>query len=140
MEELLLIVVVVFAIYVYVKLTCKTQLGDPTKKKEVVAAVVAEEVKHESPVEVVSEVVESVEEAAETAPASSLPDNVVRDPKTGELANLPAAYTFAKRWLKEALVEEGLLDKVYKNADLNDEINASIQEAFKKLKGMPKYN
>lgn len=140
MEELLLIALVAFAIYAYVKLTCKTKCCSPANKKEVVTAVVVEEVKHEIPVEVVSDVVESVAEAVETAPASSLPDNVVKDPKTGELANLPAAYSFAKRWLKDALVEEGLLDKVYKNTELNDEINASIKEAFKKLKAMPKYN
>lgn len=72
--------------------------------------------------------------AASTTPADSL-----KNPKTGEIAKIPASYSFAKRWIKDALVEEGLVEKVYKNNELNDETNAKIQSALQQLKAMAKY-
>ncbi|WP_026602138.1 hypothetical protein [Methylomonas sp. 11b] len=63
----------------------------------------------------------------------------LKNPSTGEVAKVPASYAFAKRWIKDALVEEGLLDKVYKNNELDDAANAKIQAALQQLKGMSKY-
>jgi hypothetical protein len=63
----------------------------------------------------------------------------LRDPKTGEIASIPANYRFAKRWIKDALVAEGLLDKVYKNSDLDDTNAAKVKGALDKLKAMSKY-
>jgi hypothetical protein len=74
--------------------------------------------------------------AATTAPASS---DSLKNPKTGEVAKLTANYAFAKRWIKDALVEEGLLDKVYKNNELDSVATAKINEALQKLKAMQKY-
>ena len=71
-------------------------------------------------------------------PASAASDSLT-NPKTGEVAKIPANYSFAKRWIKDALVEEGLLDKVYKNNELNETTQTKIQEALEKLKAMEKY-
>jgi len=73
------------------------------------------------------------------APAPAAPVDSLKNPKTGEVAKIPASYAFAKRWIKDALVEEGLLDKVYKNNELDDAANAKIQAALQQLKGMSKY-
>lgn len=75
--------------------------------------------------------------APATAPASA--EDSLKNPKTGEVAKIPNTYTFAKRWIKDALVEEGLLDKVYKNSELDDAANAKIQLALQQLKAMDKY-
>ncbi|WP_171696526.1 hypothetical protein [Methylomonas sp. ZR1] len=72
-------------------------------------------------------------------PAPAAPVDSLKNPKTGEVAKIPASYAFAKRWIKDALVEEGLLDKVYKNNELDDAANAKIQVALQQLKGMSKY-
>lgn len=63
----------------------------------------------------------------------------LKNPKTGEIVKIPNSYAFAKRWIKDALVEEKLLDKVYKNTELDDATNAKILAAIDKLKQLPKY-
>ncbi|MBD9362122.1 hypothetical protein [Methylomonas fluvii] len=73
------------------------------------------------------------------APTPAAPVDSLKNPKTGEVAKVPASYAFAKRWIKDALVEEGLLDKVYKNNELDNAANAKIQAALQQLKGMSKY-
>ncbi|MGZ4999650.1 MAG: hypothetical protein ACXV7F_05065 [Methylomonas sp.] len=81
--------------------------------------------------------------AAKAAPAkASAPATAVdslKNPKTGEVAKIPTSYSFAKRWIKDALVEEGLLDKVYKNSELDDATNAKIHAALQQLKALDKY-
>lgn len=78
--------------------------------------------------------------AKKAAAASPTPAvDSLKNPSTGEVSKVPASYAFAKRWIKDALVEEGLLDKVYKNNELDDAANAKIQAALQQLKGMSKY-
>jgi hypothetical protein len=77
---------------------------------------------------------------AAPAPAAKTVGETLKNPKTGEVAKVPASYAFAKRWIKDALVEEGLLDKVYKNTELDEAANAKIQDALQKLKALDKYN
>ncbi|MDA1342491.1 MAG: hypothetical protein O2966_01140, partial [Proteobacteria bacterium] len=72
--------------------------------------------------------------AAETAKGTGL-----KDPKTGEVATNYSNYRFTKRWIKEALVTENLVDKVYKNDELNAGIEAKIRAGIAKLEGMKKY-
>lgn len=76
--------------------------------------------------------------APKTKPLSAANDSV-KNPKTGEVAKLTPNYAFAKRWIKEALVEEGLLDKIYKNNELDDDTNAKIQAALQALQALKKY-
>lgn len=63
----------------------------------------------------------------------------LKDPKTGDVVTTYGNYRFTKRWIKEALVAEGLLDKVYAGNELNAEIEAKIKEAIGKLEAMDKY-
>jgi hypothetical protein len=86
---------------------------------------------------------------ASPAPAKVAPAAVVvapeagkrglKDPKTGEVATTYSNYRFTKRWIKEALVAEGLLDKIYKNDELNTAIEANIKTALSKLEAIKKY-
>lgn len=77
--------------------------------------------------------------AADDQPAAAPATDSVKNPKTGEVAKLPGNYAFAKRWIKEALVEEGLLDKIYKNNELDSDTTAKIQAALQELKALKKY-
>jgi hypothetical protein len=63
----------------------------------------------------------------------------LRDPKTGEVATSYSNYRFTKRWIKDALVTEGLIEKVYKNNELEPAIEAAIKDALVKLEAIDKY-
>lgn len=80
---------------------------------------------------------EPVKAAVAEQPAAS--KGGLRDPATGETASIPTNYRFAKRWIKEAMVKEGLLDKVYKNSELDDDVNDKIKTALSQLVEMEKY-
>ncbi|MDD5411085.1 MAG: hypothetical protein PHF31_06675 [Methylobacter sp.] len=72
--------------------------------------------------------------ATATAHAAGL-----KDPKTGEVAKTYSNYRFTKRWIKDALVAEGLLDKVYTTNELDTATEAKIKSAIEQLESMPKY-
>ncbi len=76
------------------------------------------------------------------APAAAEPHKVVnlRDPATGEVSPAPGNYRFAKKWIKEAMVKEGLLNKVYKNSELTEAVNAKVKEAMEKFKKLDRYH
>ncbi len=63
----------------------------------------------------------------------------LRNPETGEVSTVPNGYRFYKRWIKDVMVKEGLVEKVYKNNELDDAANAKIKTALDKLKAMDKY-
>ena len=63
----------------------------------------------------------------------------LKNPNTGEIATSYSNYSFAKRWIKEALVAEGLLEKIYKNNELTPEVTAAIKTAIAQLENMDKY-
>ncbi|WP_027148419.1 hypothetical protein [Methylobacter tundripaludum] len=63
----------------------------------------------------------------------------LKDPKTGDVVTAYNNYRFTKRWIKDALVAEGLLEKVYPASELNAEIDAKIKEAIAKLEAMDQY-
>ncbi len=64
----------------------------------------------------------------------------LRNPKTGEISPAPGNYRFAKKWIKEALVKEGLLNKVYKNSELTETINAKAKDALEHFKKLEQYH
>jgi hypothetical protein len=76
---------------------------------------------------------------SEVTPAADTGKKGIKDPKTGEVATAYNNYRFTKRWIKEALVAEGLLEKVYKNNELDAATEAKIKEAIQKLEAMDKY-
>lgn len=63
----------------------------------------------------------------------------LKDPKTKEVTTAYSNYRFTKRWIKDALVAEGLLDKVYANNELDAATEAKIKRAIGQLESMPKY-
>jgi type IV secretory pathway VirB10-like protein len=73
------------------------------------------------------------------APAAAAQSTGLKNPKTGEVATAYHNYRFTKRWIKDAFVAEGLLDKVYTANELNPEVDAKIKEAIAKLEVMDKY-
>ncbi|WP_374086938.1 hypothetical protein [Methylomicrobium lacus] len=77
--------------------------------------------------------------AAAPKPAEAAAKSGLKNPETGEVTAAFTNYRFAKRWIKEALVAEGLLDKVYKNNELDADTEAKIKDAVAKLEALPKY-
>lgn len=145
MAELFFIATVIFVAYVvYVVLgdkKDKPELSNTEKTSNSVKPVVnIPEQKEISSIETSKkeEMVE-IELPVQNSIDDKTPDDSVKNPKTGEIAKVSTNYPFAKRWIKEALVEEGLLDKIYKNTELNEEVNEKIQLALQALKGMDKY-
>ncbi len=77
--------------------------------------------------------------ATKTTNSTTLEPGTLKNPETGEVSKIASNYRFMKRWIKEALVNEGLLEKIYKNTELDKETIAKINEALEKLKAMAKY-
>ena len=73
------------------------------------------------------------------APKIELRTVIMKNLKTGEEAKVASNYRMVKRWVKEALVEEGLLEKIYKNTELDDANKAKAAEALSIIKAMDKY-
>ena len=149
MAELFFILTVIFVAYVLVVV-----IGDKKNISEAVKTAGTTKVANNQP--------QSAGNIAETAPQAEVPTaedpvNVsaenslqagvtspavegLKNPKTGEFAKIPGNYTFAKRWIKEALVSEGLLEKIYKNNEIDEATSAKIHDALQKLKAMEKYH
>jgi len=83
--------------------------------------------------------VESVKGNKLTAAKIELRTVMMKNPETGEEAKVANNYRMTKRWVKEALVEEGLLDKNYKNKELDDATKIKVAEALSMIKAMDKY-
>ena len=94
--------------------------------------------------------VKAAPKAAKAAPAQSAPAkpaaeaNVkladeLRNPATGEVTSVPANYRFAKKWIKDALVSEKLLDRVYKPNELDDATSRKVKDAIDQLRAIKKY-
>ena len=77
--------------------------------------------------------------AKKTTAVTAAQSTGLKNPKTGEVATAYSNYRFTKRWIKEALVAESLLEKVYTANELNAEVDAKIKEAIAKLEAMDKY-
>ena len=73
------------------------------------------------------------------APKVELRTVTMKNPSTGEEAKVAGNYRMVKRWLKEALVEEGLLGKIYKNNELDEAAKVVVAEALSIIKAMDKY-
>jgi hypothetical protein len=73
------------------------------------------------------------------SPKATVVKKGLKNPSTGEIATSYTNYRFTKRWIKDALVAEGLLEKVYKNNELDAEAEALIKAAIIKLEAIPAY-
>jgi hypothetical protein len=76
---------------------------------------------------------------AKKTPAATTKSPGLKNPTTGEIVTSYGNYRFTKRWIKDALVTEGLLEKVYPANELNDKMDTSIKIALAKLEAMDKY-
>jgi hypothetical protein len=145
MSEALFILTVIFVAYVVYK-TVNEQKETPkspvSKVQSEVPNVVAEQsmpetvVKNEKPAIIKPAI---IKKTTATATAQDTVKKGLRDPKTGEVATSYSNYRFTKRWIKDALVTEGLLEKVYKNNELDTAIEAAIKDALVKLQAIDKY-
>ena len=81
----------------------------------------------------------TIKKTTPTIAARNTAKKGLRDPKTGEVATSYSNYRFTKRWIKDALVTEGLIEKVYKNNELDTAIEAAIKDALVKLEAIDKY-
>ena len=79
-------------------------------------------------------------EAKKAAAEESRGGLLIKDPASGEAGPAPTNYRFAKKWVKEAMVAEGLLDKVYKAAELDEAGTRKVREALEKFRAMKKYH
>ncbi len=108
----------------------------PVAKPEEVAIKVVKEKKPEVSKKTTPANTAKVTKAAVPATAGK---KGLKDPSTGEVATTYSNYRFTKRWIKDALVAEGLLDKVYKNNELDAEVESKIKQAIAKLEEIEKY-
>ncbi len=136
MSEVFFILTTVFVAYVVFSVVNdekkKSQKGTQTKNPVQSTKPATTEEKVTTPTTTVTKM------TAQKKPA--LEQGSIRNPETGEVAKIPNNYRFSKRWIKEVLVKEGLLDKIYKNSELNDEINAKIKQALVDLQAIEKYH
>jgi hypothetical protein len=145
MSEVLFILTVIFVAYVVFK-TVNEQKETPKstvpKAKPEAPKVVSEQpmpetvVKNVKPATIKPAVIKQT--TSKATPQDTFKKGL-RDPKTGEVATSYSNYRFTKRWIKDALVAEGLLEKVYKNNELDAAIEATIKDAIVKLEAMDKY-
>lgn len=149
MAELLFIATTVFVAYVVFSVVSGKKTNPEAVKPITDIKPATPTAKPETPAAVAKPVAQTAAAPAKTktkatpakAPktASATAGDSLKNPKTGEVAKLPGNYAFTKRWIKEALVEEGLLEKIYKNNELDSNNTAKIQEALQQLKAMEKY-
>ncbi len=70
---------------------------------------------------------------------AKIPTGSIRHPETGEMVKLATSYRMTRRWIKEALVTEALLERIYKTNEIDEKVEMKITEALAKLLTMDKY-
>jgi len=148
MAEILFVLLTVYVVYVVQSVVCKKDLKKVVSPPEDKPVVVTEPVKKQQQKTVTekakpvakktivkkSPVVKSKAKAQQKTANSHL-----RNPETGDVDKIASSYRMTKRWIKEALVAEGLLTKIYKTAELDDAAKDKINKALLKLAKMEKY-
>ena len=147
MSEVLFILTTIYVAYVFYKAADfakkEVQVNKPSHVESIMTPSGSIPVNESilMPVEESASVAEAkAEEKEAEVKSTAVSSSNLKDPETGEAAKVTYNYRGLKRWLKEALVAEGLLEKVYSNSELNDETNAKIKVALDAIKLMPKYH
>ena len=145
MSEALFVLTIIFVAYVvYIIVNEQKETPNPTVTKA------KPEVPDVAPIQPITEAVAkkispaiikpaTIKKSTPTIAARNTVKKGLRDPKTGEVATLYGNYRFTKRWIKDALVTEGLIENVYKNNELDTAIEAAIKDALVKLEAIDKY-
>ena len=150
MAEIIFILVTVYGVYVVHSIITskgkkkdtpsavktKVSVATASKKEEIKIAV-----KQEKPVAKKALPAKPKTKAKPKAKAKTKVDSgSLRHPETGEVAKIASSYRMCKRWIKDALVTEGLLEKVYKTNEIDDAAKVKIDKALVKLAKMEKYS
>jgi hypothetical protein len=145
-EVLFIFIVIIVAYIIYVvateqKITAHSPVSQVKPEKPVAA--IKQSIPRSTPKNKKLADVKPVASSASKSESAIAPEDAgkrgLKNPKTGEVATTYSNYRFTKRWIKEALVAEELLDKIYKNDELNAELEAMIKSAVLKLEAIEKY-
>ncbi len=131
MTELLFFVLIIFVGYVIYAMIIEARANAKTSNSVVI------ETPQNIPSDVKTKMVEH--EITDAKQITEPQKQALKNPKTGEIATQYQRYQFAKRWIKEALVEEGLLEKIYKANELTPAIEEKIKAALTQLESNEKY-
>ncbi|MCK5888990.1 MAG: hypothetical protein KAG19_03500 [Methylococcales bacterium] len=159
MVEVFFILIILFGIYIILKIDTETksEKAEPEKsaadsalsKIDVVA--VKEEKKVAKPVVAAKKpkattatkktaTKKVATKKAVTKNLDTMPTGYLRDPKTGDEVKISNTYRMLRRWIKEALVSEGLLDKIYNTSELESAtITQKVYKAVGNLKKIEQY-
>ena len=153
MTELLAVLTAIFVMYaLYEVFATVSQSGDGLKKTVADSRVAAPSAPLKQAAQAPAPAAVAIQAPPEAAAAAATPAKTaepaaeadkhlsLRNPVTGEVSPVPSNYRFAKKWIKEALVAEGLLGKVYKNSELTEVLNLRAKEAIDKFKHLEKYH
>ncbi len=130
MAEFIFILITLYATYVIHSVLNEPEA--PTAPPDEKKPAMAEEVKISNP-------------APKAVPAPrpvnryKTPEGHLRHPDSGEIVKIASTYRMLKRWIKEALVTEGLLDKIYKVNEIDASVQTKIDEALKTIQTLEKY-
>ncbi len=144
MSEVLFILTVIFGAYVFCVVTSSSKKSTnkstvPVVEPEKPAVTVSMESSPPEPVSKTEPPKTAITELVTNTDKKTSTKKGLKNPKSGEIATSYANYRFTKRWIKEALVSEGLLEKVYKNNELNADTEAAIKAAIARLETMEQY-
>jgi hypothetical protein len=148
MIEILFVLMVVFVAYVFCCTMSSDKITPPTTSEKPADSVessslesVIEGKQAKTPKTVPPKVIKvsTTEKPTQKQKPAAVVKKGLKNPKTGEIVTNYSNYIFTKRWIKEALVEEGLLEKVYKNNELTTELDSRIKAAISKLETMEQY-
>ncbi|KAF3981105.1 MAG: hypothetical protein HFP81_08490 [Methylococcales symbiont of Hymedesmia sp. n. MRB-2018] len=141
MSEIIFILIILYIAYV-IKTSCNENketglsfLGSKEEVSETKESI--EVVKKEQPAP--KKIKPVADKVMPLSDGKKIPSGNLRNPETGEEAKMANSYRMSKRWIKDALVAEGLLDKVYKPAEVDEAKKIEINLAFEKLLQMDKY-
>lgn len=153
MYEIIFILIILYGAYV-IKKSCnekrETGLDFLLSSEDEVSGTTETSVavQQSVPVTAVVEPVAEPEAVAEAEPepvvealsdGKKIPSGNLRNPETNEQVKMANSYRMSKRWVKEALVAEGLLDKIYKATEIDDGKKIEINLAFEQLLQLDKY-
>ena len=144
MTEVLFILVTLYVVYVVHSATASKKWKTSEKKAvEQPVSAIKQVVKNESKVKAEKEKIVAkkkvVKKEKKVQIDTKMPIGVLRDPETGEEVKIASSYRMLRRWVKEALVKEGLVEKIYKTNELNTVTIKKINQAVGKLKEMDRY-
>ncbi len=145
MAEVLFVLLIVYVVYVVQSAVCKkdTKQEAPPEVKPTVVAETVEKPEQKVVIEKAKptpkKAAKPVKKVAAAKTKAKPVSGNLRNPETGDVDKIASSYRMTKRWIKEALVTEGLLPKIYKTAELNDAAKLKINKALVKLAKMDKY-